>query len=225
MDMDETHKEDQTNIEAHDWLSANMSVNPFHYQLGDQALQKNLGSIPWPEEQYLWVPKANGISKTEMSTHSKCLDAALEKVQWQQKGISQGQGNYGPSQEIGRDFGHSHHRHSSSTAGITTFTLLPAQPLVVQQDMAGTHPPITGDEDRTNVVAGQGLFYENNNTTHAGNNTQNYHHHRCLLFVWGIASQYGNAHGTWMGSDGLQSINYKELKTILLALQYLLVHV
>ncbi|KAJ1648853.1 hypothetical protein IWQ61_009873 [Dispira simplex] len=69
-----------------------MSVNPFHYQLGDQALQKNPGSIPWPEEQYLWVPKANGIPKTKMSTHSKCLDAALEKVQWWQKGISQGQG-------------------------------------------------------------------------------------------------------------------------------------
>ncbi|KAJ1645928.1 hypothetical protein IWQ61_010257, partial [Dispira simplex] len=92
MDVDETHKEDQTNIEVHNWLLANMSVNPFCYQLGDQALQKNLGSIPQPEEQYLWVPKVNSIPKTKMSAHSKHSDAALEKVQWWQKGISQGQG-------------------------------------------------------------------------------------------------------------------------------------
>ncbi|KAJ1648948.1 hypothetical protein IWQ61_009811 [Dispira simplex] len=60
MGVAKTHK-DQTAIEVHDWLSLNMSVSPIHYQLGDQALQKNLGSIPQLEEQYLWVPKVNGI--------------------------------------------------------------------------------------------------------------------------------------------------------------------
>ncbi|KAJ1658274.1 hypothetical protein IWQ61_002469, partial [Dispira simplex] len=42
MEVDETWKEDEILIEAHDWLSSNMSINPFHYQLRDQALQKNL---------------------------------------------------------------------------------------------------------------------------------------------------------------------------------------
>ncbi|KAJ1957381.1 hypothetical protein IWQ62_005102 [Dispira parvispora] len=92
VEVDETRKTDEILIEAHDWLSANMSVNPFNYQLGDQALQKNLGGIPRPEEQYLWVPKVDGIPKSEMSVHAKRLDAALEKVQRRQKGISQGQG-------------------------------------------------------------------------------------------------------------------------------------
>ncbi|KAJ1969215.1 hypothetical protein IWQ62_000760 [Dispira parvispora] len=93
VDVDETRREDEATIKVHDWLSSNMSVNPFHYQLGDQALQKNIGNIPRPQEQYLWVPKANGIPKTEMSVHAKHLDEALEKVQWRQKRISQGQGS------------------------------------------------------------------------------------------------------------------------------------
>ncbi|KAJ1656287.1 hypothetical protein IWQ61_004112 [Dispira simplex] len=92
VEVDETRKEDESLIEIHDWLSSNMAVNPFRYELGEQALQRNLGSIPRPKEQYLWVPKVNGIPKTEMSVHAKRLDAALEKVQWRQKGISQGQG-------------------------------------------------------------------------------------------------------------------------------------
>ncbi|KAJ1652505.1 hypothetical protein IWQ61_007171 [Dispira simplex] len=92
VEVDETRKEDESLIEIHDWLSSNMSANLFRYELGEQVLQRNLGSIPQPKEQYLWVPKVNGIPKTEMSVHAKRLDAALEKVQRRQKGINQGQG-------------------------------------------------------------------------------------------------------------------------------------
>ncbi|KAJ1643439.1 hypothetical protein IWQ61_010529, partial [Dispira simplex] len=79
MEVDKTQKEDKILIEAHDWLSSNMSVNLFLYQLRDQALQKNLVSIPQPKEQYLWVPKVNGLLKLELSIHTKWLDMALEK--------------------------------------------------------------------------------------------------------------------------------------------------
>ncbi|KAJ1650825.1 hypothetical protein IWQ61_008465 [Dispira simplex] len=46
VEVDETRKEDESLIEIQDWLSSNMSVNPFRYELGEQALQRNLGSIP-----------------------------------------------------------------------------------------------------------------------------------------------------------------------------------
>ncbi|KAJ1653693.1 hypothetical protein IWQ61_006231, partial [Dispira simplex] len=42
MEVDETQKEDKILIEAHNWLLSNMSINPFCYQLRDQALRKNL---------------------------------------------------------------------------------------------------------------------------------------------------------------------------------------
>ncbi|KAJ1646065.1 hypothetical protein IWQ61_010239, partial [Dispira simplex] len=40
MEVDKTWKEDEILIEAHNWLSSNMSINLFCYQLSDQALWK-----------------------------------------------------------------------------------------------------------------------------------------------------------------------------------------
>ncbi|KAJ1968401.1 hypothetical protein IWQ62_001267, partial [Dispira parvispora] len=49
-DVDETQCEDQTEPEKLNWLSENMSGNPYHYQLSDYTLWKNLAKIPQPDE-------------------------------------------------------------------------------------------------------------------------------------------------------------------------------